>query len=271
MENDPLNSQDEDDDEFQPQMNYCCGIKGDPVVSRKFRDARTRCGFVSLVFVLKLMQMAVVAFCLYYMIADEDLYGLLLRYNSLKPFNIPFVTSQQLQPYNWCMFLAFILLIFNFSCARCMNMGRSFPMNCIFLILNTFCICVICSDLVTVSWVQPYRYMIFLIVTTIGFLCLGICVLTALFDVEAIERGIYAGLFVYFLILFGFAHFVYVSSLGTGSTYHIEYDQFLKNVSVGGGIGLFINMVQLWYVQEMICGRVLSLHENEFIYVSLLV
>ncbi|ODM90559.1 hypothetical protein Ocin01_16123 [Orchesella cincta] len=109
---------------------------------------------------------------------------------------------------------------------------------------QTLCICVICSDLVTVSWVQPYRYMIFLIVTTIAFLCLGICVLTALFDVEATERGIYAGLFVYFLILFGFAHFVYVSSLGTSSTYHIEYDIFLKNVSVGGGIGLFINMVR---------------------------
>lgn len=60
---------------------------------------------------------------------------------------------------------------------------------------------------------------------------------------EATERGIFAGLFVYFLFLFGFAHFVYVSSLGTSSSYHIEYDNFLKHIAVGGGVGLFINMV----------------------------
>lgn len=113
--------------------------------------------------------------------------------------------------------------------------------------------------------------------------------------VEATERGIYAGLFVYFLFLFGFAHFIYVSSLGRGSNYHIEYDNFLKHISVGGGVGLFINMVskkafnnaiyvsdsvhslidcmqvQLWYVQEMILGRVLSLEETEFVYVSILI
>lgn len=78
----------------------------------------------------------------------------------------------------------------------------------------------------------------------------------------------FSALFVYFLFIFLSAHFIYLTTLR--EKYKIGYVLFLTNAGIGGGVGLFLGMVMLWYLQELITGKVISLNESEFLYVCLL-